>query len=137
MLRPRDRALLFAVSLFAGAIHLWVMPEHFEVWWGYGTFFGLAGAAQIFYGAVWLVAPLGFSAARSLAVSGVAFQVGLIGLYVVSRSIGIPLLGPEAGHVEPVEPLGLVAKTLEVALVLFLVALLPRIDNRMGPAIRA
>ena len=23
-----------ALSLIAGLIHLWVMPEHFEEWWG-------------------------------------------------------------------------------------------------------
>jgi hypothetical protein len=28
-----------ALSLLAAAIHLWVMPEQFEEWWGYGAFF--------------------------------------------------------------------------------------------------
>ena len=38
----RPRGVLFmvaALSLVAGLIHLWVMPEHFEEWWGYGVFF--------------------------------------------------------------------------------------------------
>ena len=38
-----------ALSLIAGLIHLWVVPEHFEEWWGYGTFFLVAAAAQIGY----------------------------------------------------------------------------------------
>jgi hypothetical protein len=38
----RPKGVLYtvaALSLLAGLIHLWVMPEHFEEWWGYGTFF--------------------------------------------------------------------------------------------------
>ena len=27
-----------ALSLLAALIHLWVTPEHFEEWWGYGAF---------------------------------------------------------------------------------------------------
>ena len=37
-----------ALSLVAGPVHLWVMPEHFEEWWGYGAFFFVAAAAQLF-----------------------------------------------------------------------------------------
>jgi hypothetical protein len=28
-------------SLVAALIHLWVIPEHFEEWWGYVLFFRL------------------------------------------------------------------------------------------------
>ncbi len=38
----RPRGVLYtvaALSLLAALIHLWVMPEHFEEWWGYGAFF--------------------------------------------------------------------------------------------------
>jgi hypothetical protein len=38
-----------ALSLMAGLIHLWVMPEHFEESWGYGVFFLVAAAAQTFH----------------------------------------------------------------------------------------
>jgi hypothetical protein len=27
------------LSTFAALIHLWVMPEHFAEWWGYGVLF--------------------------------------------------------------------------------------------------
>ena len=37
-----------ALSLLAALIHLWVMPEHFEEWWGYGAFFFVAAAVQLF-----------------------------------------------------------------------------------------
>jgi hypothetical protein len=44
-----DRTLYAAasLSLAAALIHLWVMPEHFEEWWGYGTFFLATAAAQL------------------------------------------------------------------------------------------
>ena len=47
--KGRERTLYAAatLSLLAGLIHLWVTPEHFEEWWGYGAFFLVAGAAQI------------------------------------------------------------------------------------------
>ncbi len=38
-----------ALSLAAALIHLWVMPEHFEEWWGYGTFFLVSALAQALY----------------------------------------------------------------------------------------
>src|SRR5215217_7330059 len=46
--RGWDRTLYAAaaLSLLAGLIHLWVAPEHFEEWWGYGVFFLVAGAVQ-------------------------------------------------------------------------------------------
>jgi hypothetical protein len=34
-----------ALSLLAAAIHLWVAPEHFEEWWGYGAFFVVLAVA--------------------------------------------------------------------------------------------
>ena len=47
--RERTLYAAAALSLLAGLIHLWVTPEHFEEWWGYGDFFLVAGAAQILY----------------------------------------------------------------------------------------
>jgi hypothetical protein len=37
------------LSLIAGLIHLWVMPEHLEECWGYGAFFLVAAVAQVVY----------------------------------------------------------------------------------------
>jgi hypothetical protein len=41
-LATRPTVVLYAavaLSLLAALIHLRVIPEHFEEWWGYGTFF--------------------------------------------------------------------------------------------------
>ena len=46
----RPNAVLYAaLSLLAALIHLRVMPEHFEEWWGYGTFFLVYAVAQGLY----------------------------------------------------------------------------------------
>src|SRR3712207_8749027 len=51
------RSLLYAaaaLSLIAALTHAWAMLEHFEEWWGYGTFFVIAATAQACYGLVLL-----------------------------------------------------------------------------------
>jgi len=45
------------LSLIAGLVHLWVAPEHFEEWWGYGSFFLVAAAAQLLYAPLLLRSP--------------------------------------------------------------------------------
>ncbi|MDQ3892310.1 MAG: hypothetical protein M3274_05380, partial [Actinomycetota bacterium] len=53
----RSKMILYAAvafSLSAALIHLWVIPEHFEEWWGYGAFFLISAVAQGAYGAALL-----------------------------------------------------------------------------------
>jgi hypothetical protein len=59
-LAARPNAILYvaaALSLLAALIHLRVMPEHFEEWWGYGTFFLVCAVAQVLYVPVMLRLP--------------------------------------------------------------------------------
>ena len=39
-------AVIAALSGLAAGIHLTVAPEHFDEWWGYGTFFLVAAAGE-------------------------------------------------------------------------------------------
>ncbi len=61
-----------------------------------------------------------------------AYLLGIVGngsfivLYLVTRTIGIPFFGPEAGEVEPITLLGLASKATEIALVACLVVLTRR-----------
>jgi hypothetical protein len=84
-----------ALSLLAGLIHLWVTPEHFEEWWGYGAFFVVAGAAQILYVPIVLLLPT-----RIVLLLGIAGNLAIVVLYLLTRTVGIPFFGPEAGEVE-------------------------------------
>ena len=81
-----------ALSLGAALIHLWVTPEHFEEWWGYGTFMLAAFVAQAIY-AVFL---LGWPRWPLLLLAGASGNLAIIGMWVVSRTVGTPI-GPMAG----------------------------------------
>ena len=39
-------AVIAALSSLAAGIHLSVAPEHFDEWWGYGTFFVVAALGE-------------------------------------------------------------------------------------------
>ena len=95
--KGRERTLYAAatLSLLAGLIHLWVTPEHFEEWWGYGAFFLVAGAAQILYVPIVLLWPT-----RVALLAGIAGNLAIVVLYLLTRTVGIPFFGPEAGEVE-------------------------------------
>jgi FtsP/CotA-like multicopper oxidase with cupredoxin domain len=117
----RATVLLYAaaLSLIAALIHLWAMPEHFEEWWGYGIFFLIAAAAQACYGLALLT-----RLSRALLLLGVVGNLSIVSLWVVTRTVGIPFLGPHAGEVEPVGAMDLLATMAEMALVTLLLAAL-------------
>ena len=100
-----------ALSLLAALIHLWVMPEHFEEWWGYGTFFLVIAIAQWFYSVDLLRWPT-----RLLFYLGIGSNLAIIVLYIVTRTVGIPLFGPHARVVEEVGVVDLCAAISELAL---------------------
>ena len=120
--RPKG-VLLYAVaalSLLAGLIHLWVMPEHFQEWWGYGTFFLVAAVAQVLYVPLLLRWPN-----RSvLLLLGIVGNSAIVLLYLLTRVVGIPLFGPEAGEVEGVGIIDVCATSSEAAIVVALGALM-------------
>src|SRR5215211_3984032 len=96
-LRALGPALYFAagLSLVAALLHLWVMPEHFEEWWGYGTFFLMVSVAQAGYVALLLGRP-----AVSFFVLGIGGNLAIIALWLTTRTVGIPFFGPHAWEVE-------------------------------------
>ena len=110
-----------ALSLVAALIHLWVMPEHFEEWWGYGTFFLVAAVAQIVYVPILLRWPT-----PEVLVSGVVGNLAIVLMYVLTRTVGIPLFGPHAGEVEGVGFADLCATSSEVGIAAALGVLLLR-----------
>ncbi len=116
-----------ALSLVAGLLHVWAMPRHYAEWWGYGTFFLVVALAQVL-----LSDGLLYSPRRRLFLMGIAGNLAVITLYVVTRTVGIPLFGPHAGDVEKVGSIDLAATIVESALVIGLVAL-TRISSPFEP----
>ena len=110
-----------ALSLVAALIHLWVMPEHFREWWGYGAFFLASAVAQVLYVPLLLRWP-----GRTILLLGVGGNLAIVSLYLLTRTVGIPLFGPHAGEVEGAGFMDLCATTSELGIVAALGALLLR-----------
>jgi hypothetical protein len=114
----RPRGVLYmvaALSLLAALTHLWVMPEHFEEWWGYGAFFLVAAVAQVVYVPLLLRWPN-----RTVLLLGIAGNSAIVLLYLFTRVVGIPLFGPEAWKVEGVGIIDVCATSSEAAIVVAL-----------------
>lgn len=123
------------LSLAAAVIHGLVAPEHLAEWWGYGAFFIAATVAQGGYAIILALQPWRYDAsgelraehgshtARVIYLLGIAGNAAIIVLYVVTRTVGVPFFGPEAGEVEELTPLSVVSKLLELVLIYVLVRL--------------
>ena len=77
------------LTLGAALIHLAVTPQHFEEYLPYGLFFLGVGAGQIALVGALVVAP-----SRRLFIAGLASSLGLIALWGISRTVGLPI-GPD------------------------------------------
>lgn len=110
------RVTLLPVVALAGAgaagVHVVVMPAHFGESWIYGTFFLVAAISQLAYSAWLLTRP-----SRELVIAGVLGNLSIVVLWVITRTVGIPL-GPAAGAVEKVGALDLLAGVFEITTVI-------------------
>lgn len=110
-----------ALSALAGLLHLFVTPEHFEEWIGYGLFFFIAATSQLLF--AFVIAAYTPPARETLWV-GILGNAAIIALWVVTRTIGIPFFGPEAGEIEPIGLIDSVSKVAELVLIACLMVLL-------------
>lgn len=108
-----------ALAATAALIHAVEAPRHFAEWWGYGLFFVVMALGQAALAVVLLLRPRRGN--RWISAAGIAGNLGIAVLYMVTRTVGIPLVGPEAGEVEAFDRSGLVATLIELALVIALV----------------
>ena len=108
------------LTLVAASVHAWATREHFEEWWGYGIFFMLVAVAQGLYGPALIRSPR----RPVLLLTGVGGNLAIIVLYLVTRTVGVPFIGPHAGEIEEVGVIDLAATLAEVVLVVALAALL-------------
>jgi hypothetical protein len=113
------------LSLAAAVIHVWVMPEHFAEWWGYGVFFLIAAIAQAIYAIGVLRAPT-----PTLLRVGIIGNLAIIALWVVTRTIGIPVFGPHAGEIEAIGAIDVASKLVELLLIVVLGVMLQSASQR-------
>ena len=128
------------LSLATGIAHAMVMAEYWNEWWGYGAFFILAALGQMMYGLLLFIQPWrydatggmnggGYRAARRVFLAGAWANASIVALYTVTRTIGVPVFGPEAGQVEPVTALSLIVQIAELLLIACLVRAIRRGDR--------
>lgn len=109
------------LSVVAGLLHLFVTPEHFEEWIGYGLFFFIAATSQLLFA---FVIAAYTPPARETLWAGILGNTAIIVLWVITRTVGIPFVGPEAGEIEPIGLIDSLSKVAELALIVCLVTLL-------------
>ena len=107
-----------ALSVAAATVHLWAAPAHLAHWWAYGAFFLACALSQGLYGIVMLRFPT-----QPLLVAGIVGNLAIVATYVLTHTRGIPV-GPQVGHIEEVELLGLSATATELGIALMLTMVL-------------
>lgn len=100
-----------AASFVAAVTHALVVPEHLQEYSAFGVFFAFVAIAQ----AAWSFLIL-TRRERQIAVVGLALNGGLLLLWAVTRTVGLPI-GPEPWAPEPVGAADLVAVTAEAVAV--------------------
>jgi hypothetical protein len=111
-LEPLLRPALALLSAGAAVIHFVVIPGHWDEYWGQGLFFIVAAIAQLLW-ALWVVV----APSRLIYLAGAAGNAGIVVMWVVTRTAGIPA-GPGAGEREAVEFADTLATAFEVVLVI-------------------
>jgi len=147
MLAVSERSMLRRGGLVAGAmplvawaewlsavpaiVHLWAAGGHLEQWWGYATFYVAAAALQGSYA-------LGLERWHrhdGFLVAGIAANLSIVVLWLVSRTAGMPRPGPEAGHIHTVGWMDSAATLAELALVVALATIFRKLPRAAaGPA---
>jgi hypothetical protein len=105
------------LSLFAGWVHLAYTSSHWRDWWAYGLFFLATGIGQALLAPVLLRWPKPW-----VALAGIAGNLAIVGMFVQSRTIGVPL-GPHTGVAERTGVIDLATTGAEIATVALLLVL--------------
>jgi len=118
---------LAIMSIATAAIHFAVAGQHFQQYWLYGVFMLVVAWLQLLWAIVAMARP-----SRLLLGGGVILNVGVVAVYVVTRTIG-DVIGPGAHSVEQAGFGDLLCTALEAIVVAGCAWLLiARTDHRVG-----
>ena len=125
--------------IVSGSAHGLVAQEHFQEWWGYGVFFLATAICLIGLGLALITDAIDprympgdvNHMRRVMYAVGATGIVSILGLYVVTRTVGIPF-GPGSGSVEYVGFIDLAAKAAELLATVGLIVLLSKTRTRLG-----
>src|SRR3954466_2125622 len=101
--RPATRTAIAAalLSCVAAYVHLVYTRSHWQEWWAYGAFFLACAVGQALFSLLVLR-----WRAPWLLLAGIAGNVAIAGMYLLSRTDGPPL-GPHAHAIENAAPVDL------------------------------
>ena len=116
-------AVCALATVAAATVHVYVVPEHFKESALYGTFFVALAAAQLAWAALVTVRPT-----RVLLVGGVAGNVAVVLLWLLTRLVAVPL-GPGAGQREAFGRLDVFATSCELLVIVAAVLLLSGVQT--------
>jgi hypothetical protein len=106
-----------AALLGAAVVHASVIDAHFAEWWAEGVCFLVLQVVELA-----LALALVRRASRPLYLAAIAVSAGTVALWIVSRTVGVPV-GPGAGRPEAVGRPDLTATVLELMTALVLIPL--------------
>jgi hypothetical protein len=114
--RRLDDILFLACALAwaASLIHFAAAIEHVEEFVLFSVFFALLASAQLAWGILLYRSPT-----RRVLVAGAAMSLTVVALWLVSRSVGLPI-GPAAGAPEPVGTLDSIVTADELVIALLM-----------------
>jgi hypothetical protein len=101
--RENDVLLACGLAWAGGLIHLQAAVDHIDEYWLYALFFIALALAQFGWGVALYRSPR-----PALLVAGAAVSLAVVGLWLISRTVGLPI-GPDLGSPEPVGLLDVVA----------------------------
>jgi hypothetical protein len=105
------RLLLGSLSLAAGAVHLAMAPIHAS-----DSALEAGGFAMVGWLQILLAIGLFMRPQRNLLIAAVVLNLGVIGAYIVSRTVGLPV-GANPGERESIEAVDLMVTIFQAALV--------------------
>lgn len=128
MSAAEDLAVVAALLVLASSlIHAIVIAVHFEDFWLSGVFFAVAACLQ----AVWVGRVYSGPLTRPLLLTGAAGNLALVAVWVLSRSVGVPL-GPHAWEPEGVGVVDVLATLDELLAVLIIFVVLRCMRSERG-----
>lgn len=108
---PLARRVAAIGSVVAALIHYAVVPEHLSEWWAFAIFFSAIGMFQL----IWAVL-VHTGEERAVLLSGLAVNAGVLALWAVSRTSGLPF-GPESGEAEAIGWLDVLSGAAELVVI--------------------
>jgi len=120
--------VVLTLALGVGIMHVLLAPDHLiDVGMEHGIFFAITGSAQIGFGLLFIAKPT-----QRLAIIGIAGTTGSIVLYFITRMAELP---EPFGASEGMDQVGIIAKMVEVSLVVILTYLIVYLKKEMSVGI--